>query len=221
MGLVARKLPMRERLQRVVDVLYAGNETAAAEDVGVQQSTLHRILAGTTVEPKVSTLQVLADGFGVPVEWLMGQTDLSASPEDDWIDRFGLPDWFSLLYRQWRKRTRALRERLTDGGLQAHAPYAKELLALVPPDKGPWFDPGLDYEPEEEGVETSPPGFPNKAEMSNVVSAILKEHINNGPVVPDKLMPLVRADLEADALRLEMLAAELRRLARKGEITYE
>ena len=54
--------------------------------------------------------------------------------------------------------------------------------------------------------------FP-KADMSNVVYEVLKEHINNGPVMPDKLMPLVRADLEADALRLELLAAELRRLS--------
>ena len=49
--------------------------------------------------------------------------------------------------------------------------------------------------------------------MSNVVYELLKEHINNGPVRPDKLMPLVRADLEADAIRLELLSAELRRLS--------
>ena len=49
---------------------------------------------------------------------------------------------------------------------------------------------------------------------------MLKEHFNNSTELPDKLMPLVRADLEADALRLEILAAELRRLARKGEITH-
>jgi len=46
--------------------------------------------------------------------------------------------------------------------------------------------------------------------MLNVVYEVLKEHINNGPVMSDKLMPLVRADLEVDALRLELLAAELR-----------
>lgn len=207
---VTRKMPMQYRLQQVVDVLYEGNETAAAEAAGVQQSTLHRILAGTTIDPKISTIQLLADGFGVPAEWLMGQRDLSAPPEDDWIEAERLPDWFSLLYRQWRKRTRALRERLSEAGLQAHTPYAKELVALVPSSEGPWFDPGAG---------TSPSG--PSSEMSGVVSAMLKEHFNNSTELPDKLMPLVRADLEADALRLEILAAELRRLARKDEITYE
>ena len=223
MPLVRQKAPMAMRLEQVVDVLYGGNETAAAEDAGVQQSTLHRILAEITKDPKISTLQMLADGFGVPVEWLMGQTDLSATPEDHWIDKYGLPDWFSLLYRQWRKRTRTLREKLSEAGLQAHTPYAKELVALVPPDEGPWIDPGWEPEDVDESTTSGSP----KAEMSNVVSAVLKEHINNGPLIREKgasssaLMPLVRADLEADALRLEMLASELRRLARKGEITHE
>ena len=58
-------------------------------------------------------------------------------------------------------------------------------------------------------------------ETSDTVSAVIREYINNDLVISDKLMPVVRAELEADALRLEMLAAELRRLARKGEITYE
>ena len=196
---------MQGRLQQVVDVLYAGNETAAAEDAGVLQSTLHRILAGTTIDPKVSTLQLLADGFGVPVEWLMGQGNLSAPPEDDWIDQYDFPDWFAILYWHWRKRTRALRERQSEAGMQAHTPYAKELVTLL--TEGP------QVEPEGNSI-------PDK-ELSDSLSAVIREYVNNDLVVPDKLMPLVRADLEADALRLEMLAAELRRLARKGEITYE
>lgn len=205
MGYVNRKTVMQARLQQVVDVLYAGNETAAAEGAGVLQSTLHRILAGTTIDPKVSTLQLLADGFGVPVEWLMEQPELSAPPEDVWIDRYDLPDWFVLLYRQWRKRTRGLRERQSETGLRAHTPYAKELVTLL--TEGP------QVEPEGNSI-------PDK-ELSDSLSAVIREYVNNDLVVPDKLMPLVRADLEADALRLEMLAAELRRLARKGEITYE
>ena len=192
---------MQARLQQVVDVLYAGNETAAAEDAGVLQSTLHRILAGTTTDPKVSTLQLLADGFGVPIEWLMGQRQLSAPPEDDWIVQYDFPDWFTILYWHWRKRTRALRERQSEAGMQAHTPYAKELVALL--------------------TQVVPEDSIFHKETSDAVSAVIRECINNDLVIPDKLMPVVRAELEADALRLEMLAAELRRITRRGDLTHE
>ena len=96
----------RARLQEIVDVVFGGNEKAAAEAAGVQQSTMHRILSGNIANPTVSTLQKMADAFGQPIGWFTGELDELPSEQRG---RAG-PRWFHLLWDHHRRATRSERE---------------------------------------------------------------------------------------------------------------
>ena len=58
------------------------NPFSLSKKIGVPQPTLHRILAGTTVEPKRKTLDRIAKHFKVSVESLMkdGKTATTTTP---------------------------------------------------------------------------------------------------------------------------------------------
>lgn len=94
---MARKSSPRSRLAQIVRVVFDGNELAAAEAVGVPQSTLHRILAGKTADPRLSTLRRLAEGFNVELSWLTGEVD--RFPEERSELRVARPLWWHLIAR--------------------------------------------------------------------------------------------------------------------------
>lgn len=83
---------IRERLQRVVDVVFRGNSHAASQAMEVEPSTLHRILEGRVSEARISTVRRLANALGIPVSWLLGeltsqvaQTSKPLLPEPVWL----------------------------------------------------------------------------------------------------------------------------------------
>lgn len=89
---MSRELRMRLRL--VVEHVFAGNSAAAAKAADMEPSTLHRILNDRVGDPRLTTAQRLADSFGVPVSWLLGeasaeqaQGDKAAVPLPLWLIR--------------------------------------------------------------------------------------------------------------------------------------
>lgn len=67
---------MRENLAYLIDRART-NPTALSGQTGVPQSTIWRILNGESEDPRTSTLQKLADFFGVTVQD-MRERDLTA-----------------------------------------------------------------------------------------------------------------------------------------------
>lgn len=53
------------------------HEAELARQTNIPQPTLHKILTGKTTDPRISTLQILADYFGVTLDTLYTKTDLS------------------------------------------------------------------------------------------------------------------------------------------------
>lgn len=47
------------------------NENELAKKLGIPYNTIHRILTGTTSDPRISTLQQIADYFGVTLDFLL------------------------------------------------------------------------------------------------------------------------------------------------------
>ena len=106
----------RKRLQQIVDYVFDGNVKAAAEAAGVEQPTLHRILAGRVREPRISTLERLADRFGIPLAWILGElpnAELGAAPVRDELAKFvggltsrDLPLWWRIIALYYRRAQR-------------------------------------------------------------------------------------------------------------------
>ena len=71
-----RQATVRRRLREVIDALFDGNVKAAAAAAGVAQPTLHKIVSGDVAESKGSTIERLADAYGIPVGWLRGEVEL-------------------------------------------------------------------------------------------------------------------------------------------------
>lgn len=83
----------RQRLREIVTYVFDGNVRAAARAAGVPQPTLHLFLAGTARDLTLRTAQRLADRFGVPLTWLLGEVqDL---PMEGW--ERATPRWRNLL----------------------------------------------------------------------------------------------------------------------------
>ncbi|UCG88228.1 MAG: helix-turn-helix domain-containing protein [Gemmatimonadota bacterium] len=72
---MARKSVLQARLGQIVEVVFGGNQKAAATAAGVPAPTLHRILKGEIANPGVGSLERFARAYRVPVSWLLGETD--------------------------------------------------------------------------------------------------------------------------------------------------
>ena len=94
---MARKSEHRKRLREVIDVVFSGNETDAAKVARIPQATLNRILTGKIKDPSYSTLQKLADAYGVTVAWLTGE-----APH---LGNLANPNWYYLLNRYYGAST--------------------------------------------------------------------------------------------------------------------
>lgn len=88
----AMESAFKKRLARLVDVVFEGNVYSAARAAGIPQPTLQRLLEGTTAQPRIGTVKRLADGYGVPMGWLLGelpsegaQGPMAALPEPLWL----------------------------------------------------------------------------------------------------------------------------------------
>lgn len=140
-----------QRLNSVVRTVFDGHALDAATAADVLPSTLTRLMTGTVVAPRVTTIAQLANAFGVSSGWLIGEVSAAdaqageaALAEPFWLlrqyyRRRQLPD------REWLKRvageqgTKASREAreiikhfskfrlLPDGGSELHV----ALLAVV------------------------------------------------------------------------------------------
>lgn len=97
------------RLATVIEIVFAGNLTAAAEAGGVPAPTLHRIMDGSVASPRIGTLRKLADGLGLPLAWLLG--DMSTQ-EAQHVGP-GIPENIWLVLSYHTRRQDALRERIT------------------------------------------------------------------------------------------------------------
>ncbi len=65
-GITLRKLMSREQI----------NATELARRIDLPQPTIHRLLAGKTDDPKISTLHVIAQYFRITIDQLLGNTPL-------------------------------------------------------------------------------------------------------------------------------------------------
>ena len=56
---------------------YSIHEAELARQTGIPQPTLHKIMTGKTTDPRISTIQTLADYFGVTLDALYAETPLN------------------------------------------------------------------------------------------------------------------------------------------------
>ncbi len=98
------------RLRQIVDVVFAGSSHAAAIAADVQPSTLHRLLDGSVSDPRMGTLRSLAESFGVPLGWLVGDMSTEAAQGTE----SNLPEGYWLLRSYHGRRQRAARAAITD-----------------------------------------------------------------------------------------------------------
>lgn len=66
---------LQDRLNLLVESVFGGNSAAAAKAAQIEPSTLHRIMNSRVGDPRLATARRLAESFGVPVGWLIGEAD--------------------------------------------------------------------------------------------------------------------------------------------------
>lgn len=62
---------LAERLRALIDNEYGGSLNAAAKDIGVFQSGLHRLASGMSKDAHTKTMQRIAAKFDTTIDWLM------------------------------------------------------------------------------------------------------------------------------------------------------
>lgn len=63
----------RRRLLLIVHVVFDGSESATAKAAGLRASTVHRMVTGAVTDPHSSTVDAMAEAFGVSGAWLRGE----------------------------------------------------------------------------------------------------------------------------------------------------
>jgi transcriptional regulator with XRE-family HTH domain len=120
---------LSERLARVVDVVFGGNALEAASAAGMLPSTLHRLLQGSVQAPRLSTLKSLADTFGVPVGWLIGEVSTSGGQSAE----TPLAEVYWILQKFYRRKQLADREWIrvaASDPKMVNIPEIKEMINL-------------------------------------------------------------------------------------------
>jgi len=69
------KLRTAENLKKLIDSNDM-NPTSAADEIGIAQSTVHRILTGEIKNPKTNQLLPICDYFSVSIDQLIGREEL-------------------------------------------------------------------------------------------------------------------------------------------------
>jgi transcriptional regulator with XRE-family HTH domain len=105
---------LRDRLSLVVNVVFGGNAFSASQAAGLQASTMHRILEGKVAEPRLSTIRRIADAYGLPLPWLLGEMTEGqarlATAAADLTDFWPQPQNAWLVYAYHRTRQQPARE---------------------------------------------------------------------------------------------------------------
>lgn len=112
---------LQDRLNLLVDSVFGGNSAAAANAAQMEPSTLHRIMNSRVGDPRLATARRLADSYGVPVAWLIGEADATDSQKGRPLPT---PMWLIRCYHdkvQSRSREQ-LRKAMSD------SPAAREVL---------------------------------------------------------------------------------------------
>ncbi|MEO8911049.1 MAG: helix-turn-helix transcriptional regulator [Gemmatimonadaceae bacterium] len=116
---------MGERLLRIINVVFGSSINAAAVAAGVETSTLFRLVEGVVSDPRLKTVRRLADAFGVPASWLLGEVDASQAQQCE----NPLPEWLWLLDAYSQVRERKLRAWLSE--VEVSNPETAELLGQL------------------------------------------------------------------------------------------
>ena len=95
-----------QRLNSIVRTVFEGNALDAATAAAVLPSTLTRLLTGSVVAPRLTTVQALSDAFGLPVGWLIGELSTAGAQAGE----APLAESFWLLSRYYGRRQLADRE---------------------------------------------------------------------------------------------------------------
>ncbi len=111
------------RLARIVRIVFNGNSFAAAKAARMEASTLHRLLVGDVEGPRLSTVERLADAFGVPVGWLLGE--ISCPDQNEMPEAY----WLILCYHRHRQRV-FRNEKTTQRKMQPNSTKLFEPLAF-------------------------------------------------------------------------------------------
>lgn len=136
--------PLRSRLLAVVNAVFGGNVNAAAKSWAVPVSTVHRILEGQVEAPRLDTLRQIAEGSGIPIAWLLG--DSTTDSAQGGAPAIPEPYWLIISHHAARqRRARDRLERVSPDGPAARR-LKTEFLRL---QLGPFSDdpavPALDH----------------------------------------------------------------------------
>lgn len=99
---------LSDRLNRIVQAVFAGSVNAAAVAAGVNAVGLHRLVNDKVDEPRLGTVRQYSDAFGVPLAWLLGDQNAEGAQGDD-----PLPEPFWLIRAFHRKQQAPIREQLS------------------------------------------------------------------------------------------------------------
>ncbi|MBA2649207.1 MAG: helix-turn-helix domain-containing protein [Legionella sp.] len=72
------------------------NESDLAKSLQIPYNTIHRLLTGTTSDPRVSTLQQIADYFGVTLDYLLNQNGSAHFIQPHISHNIPVFDWISI-----------------------------------------------------------------------------------------------------------------------------
>lgn len=95
MGYTLEMSNLAVRLSAIVDAAFGGNAVAAAHAASLPASTVHRVVEGKVTAPRLTTLEALAEAYGLPLSWLVGEVSAREAqhgaevvlPEALWIVR--------------------------------------------------------------------------------------------------------------------------------------
>jgi len=68
-----RRATLSDRLRLITDTVFSGNGRLAARTARLDATAYHRLEAGNTPNPRLTTLQALAEHFGLPVGYMSGE----------------------------------------------------------------------------------------------------------------------------------------------------
>lgn len=100
----------------VKELLYKNhiNATELAKNINLPQPTIHRLVTGKTTDPKLSTLILIANYFGITIDQLLGNMPIEnirtnrsykihTAPIVSWNAAVGIEDFFnSSAFKNWK-----------------------------------------------------------------------------------------------------------------------
>lgn len=123
----------RRRLLLIVNAVFAGSESATAKAAGLRASTVHRMVTGAVSDPHSSTIDTMAEAFGVAGGWLRGE--LSTGELQGYDNRRSEPQWLLRCHADARQREgRAILSQISEGDDRRAMIRSISALRLMPGD---------------------------------------------------------------------------------------